>query len=144
VAALMRNKLGRWSLALIAAVLLSLAAPADAETLPDFVQPPRMTYPSALLKLAVEGSVGVGVLIGRDGSAKCVWIVHSSGHVAFDEAAVAALSRAKWVALADELEVVIPVNFRIEPSTAPPPPGMKPQVRGPGEPPWSPCSKTTS
>jgi TonB family protein len=113
--------------------------------LPSYSRPPKPGYSTALIRQGIQGNVGVGVLIGRDGKAKCVWIAQSSGHAALDESAADALSRAEWLPLPDELEVVIPINFRINKGPPPPTwPKVYPRVRRSDEAPWAPCSKPTS
>lgn len=144
----MRWKLRLLGLALLNAIALAVGGPVGAQPLPAYDRPPRPHYPKALIDQGIEGNVGVGVLIGRDGEPKCVWIMYSSGHPELDALAAAALRGAKWVRQADELEALIPINFRIRNGTAPSPadnlPKIRPRVRKPEEAPWAPCSKATS
>lgn len=136
---------------LASAAILCAISSAQAQPLPGYARPPAPEYPLALRENGIEGNVGVAVLISRDGKALCVWIAQSSGHRAMDNAAATAVRNARWLALPDEMEVIIPIRFRMAsynglPSTVDLFPVMHPRVRQPNEAPWpkpKDCSRRT-
>jgi TonB family protein len=102
----------RLSLAAIAAIALQSVACASPSTPRlHYVRPPQVHYPFTMLDQGIEGYVMVGVVVGRDGKPKLMWIAQSSGRDPFDKEAMNALSLAVWVPPATDTVVMVPINF---------------------------------
>lgn len=63
-------------------------------TSPSILSAPDPKYPESARRANVEGAVGVGLVIGAQGSVTSAWVAESSGNAALDQAAVDAVY--KW------------------------------------------------
>jgi protein TonB len=91
----------------------------DPDTPPRVAVNPAPVYPPELLAARVEGRVVLRVRVGADGRVLAASIHRSSGHDAFDQAALGAVRRwrfnpARRAGLAIETEVAVPVRFVVE------------------------------
>jgi protein TonB len=100
------------------------AAPAQPRLLPteaiQFIEPPEVVYPRLSKKNRETGTVVVRALIGPEGGAPRSLVVHrSSGHPRLDEAALAAVQKARFKAWLDQGRAVeawalVPIQFELE------------------------------
>ena len=60
-------------------------------TSPSILSAPDPKYPESARRANVEGTVGVGLVIGSQGSVTSAWVAESSGNAALDQAAVDAV-----------------------------------------------------
>lgn len=100
------------------------APPPAPKQLPDdavqYLQAPQLVYPPLSLRRAETGLVIVRAYIGTEGgSARSVQVERSSGHARLDQAAVAAVQRARFKPYAEKGQPVegwalIPIRFELE------------------------------
>lgn len=76
--------------ALLTAALLSACAQKPAVVPPKLIAAGRPVYPSLSQELGEEGTVRVGIIVGRQGLAESVKVQTSSGHRRLDSAAARA------------------------------------------------------
>lgn len=80
--------------------------------------PPKIRYPSALIRKRIEGDVLVRVQLDADGRVMTVAIERSSGHRALDDSALKQVRTWRFRAAEENgmpiaAEVLVPISFRI-------------------------------
>jgi protein TonB len=84
-----------------------------------YLVPPPLEVPQASRRAGEFGTVVLRVLVGIDGSPRRIGIHKTSGHTRLDEAAVAAMARARFKPLvedgvAQECVVIAPLQFELD------------------------------
>lgn len=84
-----------------------------------YLNNPAPEYPAQAKRRGIEGSVVLGVVVGKEGTAKSVIITESSGFVMLDNSAKNTVALWKFVPAKRgnetvEARVMIPIDFRLE------------------------------
>lgn len=94
----------------------------DTDALPSKVEFPRPVYPPELRRRGITGLVKLRVRVGVDGRVRAASVYRTSGHAAFDRAALDVIRRwrfepARQAGVAVEMEIAVPIRFTIEAQT---------------------------